>query len=658
MIKSDMNKSRFTNNPEIFFNDLPEMYKLGGEYVKRAMRGELGRRYANENIILQNIKSRKMQKQTDGNYFESPLTGEKILLEEFTHNNMKPYFGGRLKQNMDFDVYDSKLENFTGVSKNKCEKDTERCFGDIKSTAKDFEPAYVTQKARMVVPNSKNNVVPIDAVRVGPGFDPKNKFSSTPSGGLQQTDLAYSSGMFKSVDELRSQTNPKVTYDGRVLEGQKHTRRAEVKELQKNRVETFYEQQHGDLIKTTGAFTKEKMRPCFEDKPTKRQNDVQEYKGPAHVNKASNEQPAPKNSGPVKRNFLDSFGLRNLANKNTKKNDDYGKRNIAIFTNGKDLTSVQTRQGNISSLFKSMIAPIQDALQPTTKEFTIGTARAFPGNVNGPNKQTVYDPSGVARTTIKETTIHDKTTGNMRVDAKTVVYDPDDVARKTLKETLDNYSNDINLKGNNKPIIKHVTPLQYTTKELTEDSKRDGNVSSAMQHGDGYRTANFKSDPTNKQLTSDNDYYGQPEEQQSDGYKTANVDAKSTQKQFLSDNDYTGNKGTDNSRKPESYEAILNSVMNDMNEQLLVSRDPTSSSVKVATGVQGIKITKERDDCSLRAARDTTNYKLSTEGPSKDLLNVRNFTKQSDLEKQLDVSVLDQLASNPFAISVTENTSS
>ena len=652
MIKSEMNKSRSLEHAEIFFNDLPEMYKYNVDEVTRTMQGELDRRYANENIILRNIKSRKMQRQNDSKYYVSPLTGEKMLIEEFTHNNMKPYFGGRLKQNMDFEAHSTKLEAFTGISKNTCEKDAERCFSDIKSTAKDFDPMYVTQRSRMITPNAKNNVMPIDPVRVGPGYDPNNKFSSAPSGGLQQTDLAYASGMFKSVDELRSKTNPKVTYDGQILYGQKGSKRGEVKELPKNRVERFYEQDHEDLIKTTGAFTKDKMRPCFEEKPTKRQTAVQEYKGGAHQNSASNRQPAPKNSGPVKRSFLDSFGLRNLTNNDEKKHDDYGKKNIAIFTNGKDLTTVSARQGNISSLFKSMISPIQDVLQPTTKEFTIGAARSFPGNVNGPNKLTMYDPSGVARTTIKETLIHDETTGNLRVDAATVVYDPNDVARTTMKQTLDNHANDTNLKGNNKPRIKYVNPLDHTTRELTENSRRDGNVSSAMQHGDGYRNANFKSDPTNKEVTSDNDYYGMPENQDGDGYKSANVEVKSTQKQFLSDNEYTGIKGTDTSSKPESYEAILNSVINDVNEQLLEGRDPTSSSVKLTTGVQGIKTTKERDDCSLRAARDTANYQLSVEGPKKELLNVREFSKHSDVESALDVSVLDQLAENPYAIRI------
>lgn len=642
-------------NTDVFFNDLPELYKMNSADVTRTVRDEMDRRYADKNFMLRNIKSRKMQSSQldDGGYFVSPLTGEKMLIEEFTHNNMKPFFGGSLKQNMKFDLYDTKLENFTGVSKNGCEKDSVRCFSDIKSTANDSDPAYVTQRSRMIVPTIRNNTLPTEPVRVGPGFDPNDKYASKPSGGLQQTDLAYESGMFKTVDDLRAKSRPKVTYDGQILYGQKGRERAEVKTVAKNRVERFYEQDHEDLIKTTGAVTKEKLRPCFEEKATKRQVSVAEYKGAPFAKNASNDdQKVPASSGPVKKSIFSSFGMRNLVNSSiSNKNDDYGKKNIKIYTNGKDLTTVKARQGNISSLFKSMITPIQDALQPTTKEFTVNTARSFPGNINGPNKLTIYDPTGVARTTIKETAIHDTTTGNLRVDPTVVVYDPNDVARTTLKQTLENYSNDINLKANVKPAITHVGPLDHTTRELTENTKRDGNIASTMQHGDGYRNSSFEAQSTHRESTTDNDYYGMPESENSDGYKNSKVEAKTTQKQFTSDNEYTGNKGAD-STKPESYEAIYNSVMNDTSEQILEGREPTLSSVKLTSGALGVKTTKDRFDCGLRSERDTANYQLPVEGPRKDMVKVREFQKSSDFETGLDTSVIDQLSSNPYAISI------
>ena len=54
----------------------------------------------------------------------------------------------------------------------------------------------------------------------------------------------------------------------------------------------------------------------------------------------------------------------------------------------------------------------------------------------GSNQRGVaYDPNDVARTTIKETNIHDTRTGNMGSNQRGVAYDPNDVARTTIKET-------------------------------------------------------------------------------------------------------------------------------------------------------------------------------------------------------------------------------
>ena len=52
-----------------------------------------------------------------------------------------------------------------------------------------------------------------------------------------------------------------------------------------------------------------------------------------------------------------------------------------------------------------------------------------------PNRQTVYDPNDAARTTIKETTIDNKHTGQAAGPVKLTVYDANDVARTTIKET-------------------------------------------------------------------------------------------------------------------------------------------------------------------------------------------------------------------------------
>jgi SpoVK/Ycf46/Vps4 family AAA+-type ATPase len=89
---------------------------------------------------------------------------------------------------------------------------------------------------------------------------------------------------------------------------------------------------------------------------------------------------------------------------------------------------------------KKLITPITDFFRRTRKENFIGNIRPE-GNMNArmPSKQTIYDPTDVARTTIKEQTIDNDYQGALSANKKAKVYDPTDTARTTIKEqTIDN----------------------------------------------------------------------------------------------------------------------------------------------------------------------------------------------------------------------------
>ena len=62
-----------------------------------------------------------------------------------------------------------------------------------------------------------------------------------------------------------------------------------------------------------------------------------------------------------------------------------------------------------------------------------------------------YDPNDIARTTIKETNIHDNRTGNMDGGRQSQLpaYDPNDIARTTIKETNihDNRTGNLEMQG-------------------------------------------------------------------------------------------------------------------------------------------------------------------------------------------------------------------
>ena len=648
VIKSEKySKDNFINQ---YFNDTPEQFKMNRRNVDRIMTNEMRKRYNSPKIILRNIKDRGKMNRNPENYMFSSLTGKRMPIENFTHTNMKPFFGGGMKQNMNIDVHNSKLENFTGVEKNRVKKTNEKCFNDIHKNVIDNKPSYLTQFDRMQKSKMQNNVTPSEQIRVGPGYS-KNKYESKPSGGFNQSELVHNANIYKNIDDLRVKTNPKLSYEGVVIDGHKEYTRAEVKEMNKNRVERFYDKTHDDLFKTTGAYRKETMKSCQDVKKTARQETTQEYKGTSYnPNKSIHDEYKP--SGPLKKSLFGEFGFRNanVPDGQTTK-DDYGRKNVMVYQNERDITSTKTRSGNITTLIKSLISPIQDIIKPSQKEYMVKNARAFGGNVNGPVKQTIYDPNGIARTTIKETTIHDKTTGNMKVVPTHIVYDPQEVAKTTLKETLKDYSNDVNVKGAMKPTIYDPDDHTKTTiREITENSERDGNVSS-IQQGDAYKNTEYSAKNTNKEMTSDSDYYGMPENENANGYETVNFEAKNTQKELLSDQDYMGVSKNDVD-KASSYEAIYNSVINDVNESLLHGREPTNSSAKVSNGKDVIKITKEKDDCVMKTNRVVNNFdKISSVPPSKQMLNINNSKHETESDR-LDSILVSEFNKNPYTQSL------
>tara|TARA_B100000575_G_scaffold293291_1_gene304174 strand:+ start:156 stop:1808 length:1653 start_codon:yes stop_codon:yes gene_type:complete len=337
-----------------------------------------------------------------------------VDLGEFKHNNMVPFFGGKITQNMDLNYDDGKLERFTGRDRYwKPKQETENFASDLKKNSQNVFGKEVTldfEKSRYVNERFVNNVLPFEQVKVGPGLD--DGYTSKPSGGLQQANKREFE-LPKSVDELRYKTNPKVTYEGRVVDGQKASLPGEIGEVCKNRVDTVYEQTPDMYLKTgdTANSTKETQRPCVDLKETNRST-----------------------------------------------------------------TTTKGYDSNVQSVVKSITAPLLDTMKLSKKQYTTMHARPQ-GNFQNtnPSKLTIYDPNDVARTTIKETTIHDTRTGTLTGATKTIVYNPDDVARPTLRQA-------------------------------TEKDSRLGHV--GYQNADAYKTVKVEAPVTDRALTSDNEYYG------------------------------------------------------------------------------------------------------------------------------------------------------
>ena len=91
--------------------------------------------------------------------------------------------------------------------------------------------------------------------------DPRNRY------GKRKSDIVKP----KTIDELRVNTNPQVTYSEPVQSGKHIDKRQAQSELFKHRPEQIRSiTSTDDLLKTTGAYTKPKAKEIFNNKATNR----------------------------------------------------------------------------------------------------------------------------------------------------------------------------------------------------------------------------------------------------------------------------------------------------------------------------------------------------------------------------------------------------
>lgn len=604
-----------------------------------------------------------------------------VSMEEFKHNNMIPFFGSGIKQNMNENMNQTLMEKYTGVDTNtRIQKNEKNTFSDIeRNVFNNDNQGYLTELSRFEKPVFHNNINPTEQIRVGPGN--KNTDPVAATGGYQQ-DTFREFKLYKDVDELRVKTNNKETFEGRFVDGMKGSNRGKIGTMNKNRVDTFFEQKNEDLLKTTGAFLKDKQRPCIDVKEPK-SNEPCEYKGIPHKNIGKIQYGAVKEST---RKQMNPFGTRNATSSTYGKGNDYdyGKKNILVYNNERDITSTKSYEGNLTTYVKSMIAPFVDVFRRSNKEYFIKNAREFgqlqttfpkkqtiynpndtakttiketliedtrTGNLKGCQQITTYDPNDVARTTIKETLLHDSQAGNLQTTTKSIVYNPNEIAKNTIRETLSTPDDTMNLKGNTKQRVHNPNDVAKTTvKETTIDNDILG-VASGIERGEGYLTNEFNAKYTNKQFTSDNEYLGNPEQEQTDGYKQANFDAKMTNKQITSDKEHFGVAGNENDAMM-SYDDIYNAVINQTREKTLNKPAPTQNNVKLHSGSEFVNLTNIKFPCNND---NTANIeKVYQHPPSKDFVNMTQEKNIHQLESdnRIDPTLLNPFRANPYTHSL------
>ena len=430
------------------------------------------------------------------------LTGDQLNPNTFTHNNMTPFFGGSVKQNLDEFSTRGIFENFTGTQDNYQKKQEQ---GLLFEPQKNMSNVYGTGSLdgfmldRYYVSNIRSNETPIEKVYVGPGLN--QGYTNEPSGGFQQPD-AQDYSMPKTTDDIRVKTNPKISYYGRVVSGQKIAKPGKVGTLYKNRPDTFYVQEADRYLTTTGQVIAPEQRPCIITKYTNRKTTELKTRtgsaAPIHGTvaqvrskyKISNK--VSYTEGPRNADKTGSWSLLNMLGLGSGSNipHDYGKQSIKIRDNKRILNNENEKETvmNFKGEIEKGVARNQQKLKFTKKINFVKNDRPN-GNFQGSKKNKVYDPNDRARTTIKESNIHNNHSGMMSSEyMKGAVYDPDDTARTTIKETnIHNNHSGMMSTGNMKGAAYDPNDITRTTiKETNIHNKHSGMMGTGNMKGAAY----------------------------------------------------------------------------------------------------------------------------------------------------------------------------
>ena len=624
------------------------------------------------------------------NDYTYSLTGERIPLSSFYHNNMTPFLKKNVTQNTNIEKMSPILDNLTGNNSLKKGKTEVPCMfkpsmnsgGNI-CGMKNNDDFF---KSRIELTDVANNFFPIEKIRVGPGLN--QGFGSESTGGFHQADtLEYAKP--RSLDELRSKINQKETYFEIPVKGhiKGPDRRGEIAPMSKQRPDTVFEQSPDMWIKTTGANTKDTLRPAQNIRPTVRQESHVEYKGA------------------IAKNDLNQ-GIK----------DDYGKSKIILYNNERETTEKRTVVTNVTSIIKAIAAPIMDALKYTNKEYTVEATRGV-GNpsIQIPSKATLYDPvnhimkttvkettihdneagnlSGnketytafidTAKTTVKETTIHDNEAGNLSGNKEsysastdlakttvkeTTIHDNEagnltgnkesysastDLAKTTIKETLIHDTVLTNIKSNEKPYFKNEDDAKKTLRQTmpTQDTVR--NIGGVV-----YKVTVYDPDIVAKTTTKETTIMGKSEygfiggmlEGIFGGYMSKNVEMKNTQKQFTSDVNEYGIAGSTNEYRQTDRVAEENAEIDGTREAILMAAGHTPNPGNMNIGIDSGDIdmySKKPIENSI-AAREKGNVGMIYQSsPSLDNCGITKIPNKSNAySNRLDSDLLEAVNKN------------
>lgn len=401
----------------------------------------------------------------------------------FVHNNMTPQFAkGSYGDNSGaYDkVKQQKLELFTGSSNQagvSHKKEMAPFFDPVTGASNPYGmPTVVGNQLDRYAMSLKDerkaqSEKPFEPIRVNVGLDLDNYEHG--SDGYHP----YYRPLIRGVDELRIATKPKLPLGNVVIPGMKSQgNRAVQAAVNKNRPETFYEQDPEDILRTYGYIQMPTVRGNYYLPTTLKEQSTVAYAGNPYgaggqtVDQNMPESMFPKIKMSDKNQYITPdnqplYGNHGLSRSNHQIGQN--ERSTTVFSHPTGLT------GHVNPLGLGFVVDPKNVPSVCIKETTLYDGQKF-GVLDSAGKQSyAYDPSDTLRTTNKELTLFDNAQyAILGAEYKPgMAYNINDVPKTTLKETILDKVRSNNIIGT---ILGTITPTDQQKTTLRQITSIDG----------------------------------------------------------------------------------------------------------------------------------------------------------------------------------------
>jgi hypothetical protein len=341
------------------------------------------------------------------------LTGNVMESEQFRHNNMVPFNGGKVKgQIYNNNNAESILDNYAGTGSQVIKKIEQAPLFKPQDNIQwsHGAPNMSDFMQSRVAPGLKNNMVkPFESINVGPGLG--KGFSADGSGGFNSGMEDRNAWLDRDVDELRVKTNPKLEYSLENLQGPAGSLIKNVGiqgKVEKYRPDGFFVNSQDRWLTTTGA---EKATRLVADEifHTSNRNETTKHVTGTPNSNLKTAGYVPTTHEETKRTQLECFDVShsNAGGRGPHQDGEEFLKSHTNYANNRSVNSQpQTFGSGFSGAIGAVIAPIMDAFRPSKKEEYSCNMRIY-GNLGGEVPSNYVQSAGdIPNTTVKETTLY------------------------------------------------------------------------------------------------------------------------------------------------------------------------------------------------------------------------------------------------------------